>query len=64
MNGDRTEFEQASEEKELSLFGEFFYFLKENKVWWMAPILLVLAGVGLLVLLGGSGAAPFIYTLF
>lgn len=48
----------------VSLAQEFFEFLKTNKMWWMAPIVvvaLVLAGV---VLLGSTGAAPFIYTLF
>lgn len=48
----------------VSLTQEFFEFLKTNKMWWMAPIVivaLVLAGV---VLLGSTGAAPFIYTLF
>ncbi len=64
MSDEKSEFEQASEEKSDSLVAEFLYFLAENKAWWMVPILLVLGGVGLLVVLGGSGAAPFIYTLF
>ena len=60
----KTEFESLGEEKPLNLAYEFAYFLAENKKWWLAPIILVLAGVGLLVLLGSTGAAPFIYTLF
>ncbi len=47
-----------------SLVGEFTAFLKENKKWWLAPILIAILGLGLLVLLGGTAAAPFIYTLF
>ena len=47
-----------------SLVGEFVAFLKENKKWWLAPILIASLGLGLLVLLGGTAAAPFIYTLF
>ena len=47
-----------------SLVGEFWSFLKENKKWWLAPILISILGLGLLVLLGGTAAAPFIYTLF
>ena len=47
-----------------SLAGEFTDFLKENKKWWLAPILIAILGLGLLVLLGGTAAAPFIYTLF
>ena len=44
--------------------GELFAFLRENKKWWIAPILLSILVLGLLVLLGGGAAAPFIYTLF
>ena len=54
---------QASGDR-ASLVGEFFAFLKENKKWWLAPILIAILGLGLLVLLGGTAAAPFIYTLF
>lgn len=58
------EFEQLGHEQELSLIGEFWVFIKENKAWWMIPILLVLGGLGILVMLSSTGAAPFIYTLF
>jgi hypothetical protein len=54
---------QASQERS-SLAGEFIDFLKDNKKWWLAPIIFSILGLGLLVLLGGSAAAPFIYTLF
>jgi len=47
-----------------SLVSEFVGFLSENKKWWLAPILIAILGLGLLVLLGGTAAAPFIYTLF
>ena len=60
----KSEFEKAGEEKQLSLFEEFRLFVMENKKWWLIPILLVLGLVGLLVVLGSTGAAPFIYTLF
>lgn len=43
---------------------EFMVFLKENKKWWLMPIVLAVLVMGLLVLLGSTGAAPFIYTLF
>ena len=46
------------------LGGEFVAFLKDNKKWWLAPIIISILGLGLLVLLGGTAAAPFIYTLF
>jgi len=54
---------QATEERS-SLVGEFTDFLKDNKKWWLAPIVIAILGLGLLVLLGGTAAAPFIYTLF
>ncbi len=58
------EFVEAGQEKPLSLPREFLLFIVENKKWWLIPIVVVLALVGLLVVLGSTGAAPFIYTLF
>ena len=46
------------------LVSEFWDFLKHNKKWWLLPILIVILALGALVFLSGSGAAPFIYTLF
>lgn len=56
--------EQASHEKETGLVGDFIGFMKENAVWWLTPILVVFGLLGLLLILGGTGVAPFIYTLF
>jgi hypothetical protein len=39
-------------------------FLVQNRKWWLIPIILVFAVVGLLLILGGTSAAPFIYSLF
>jgi hypothetical protein len=49
----------------LAIVKEFLEFLRENKKWWLAPIVvfLLLLG-GLLVLAKGSALAPFIYSLF
>ena len=60
----RTKFEEAGKEQQLSIVQEFLLFIKENKAWWMVPIVVVLGLVGLLVVLSSTGAAPFIYTLF
>ena len=39
--------------------------MKERKKFWLLPALIVLAGVGVLIVVGGSSAAaPFIYTIF
>ncbi len=68
MDGDkdrRSEFSQVAEsEAEQSLFGEFIDFLKTNKKWWLAPIILILLLLSGLLFLSGSAAAPFIYSLF
>ncbi len=55
---------QASHAKERGLLAEFVAFLAENKLWWMAPILIVLGLVGVLFALGATGAMPFLYTLW
>ena len=57
-------FEELSQDKQLGLATEFLMFIKENKIWWMLPIILVLGMVGVLAFLTTTGAAPFIYTLF
>ena len=53
---------ETGEPEELSLPAEFLLFLRENKKWWLLPILLMIALIGLLLALGGSALAPFIYT--
>ncbi|MEM7299056.1 MAG: DUF5989 family protein [Bacteroidota bacterium] len=47
-----------------SFLAEYFEFLKANKKWWLAPIIVVIFLLGMLVVLGGTAVAPFIYTLF
>jgi hypothetical protein len=47
-----------------SVLREFAWFLRDNKKWWLGPIVLALLVLGLLAALGGGAAAPFIYTLF
>ena len=47
-----------------SFLVELFDFVKANKAWMLAPIILVLLAAGLLIILGGTQAAPLIYTLF
>lgn len=67
MAGDessKSKFQEAAQGQEQGLVAEFVQFLKENKKWWLAPILIVLLLMGALILLSGSAAAPFIYTLF
>ncbi len=49
----------------LQVVSELWLFMKENKKYWLAPIVITLVLVGaLLALAQGSAIAPFIYTLF
>ena len=57
-------FEEQAARAESGFFQEFWIFLKENKKWWLLPIFLAFLLMGALLLAGGTGAAPFIYTLF
>lgn len=58
------DFADQAEQSSPGIIREFVDFLRYNKKWWLTPILLVLLLVGTLIALGGTAAAPFIYTLF
>lgn len=64
MKEENESFAEAARRKQKGIFSEFVYFLLHNKKWWLTPIIALLLVVGLLVGLGSSGAAPFIYSLF
>lgn len=64
MRGSANDFEREAVRGRASLVGEFWQFLRTNKKWWLLPILVVFLLLGILMLLGGTAAAPFIYTLF
>lgn len=66
---DAPEQDAASDEEyvpqgRMSIFAEFMLFMKENKAYWMAPILIVMLLLVLLAFFGSTAASPFIYTLF
>jgi hypothetical protein len=60
----REAFSREAEAGQTGLLREFWGFLRDNKKWWLAPIIVILLLFGLLIVLAGTGAAPFIYTLF
>jgi hypothetical protein len=62
--GSPSSFEQEGQGAQKGLVSEFWGFLSANKKWWLAPMVVVLLGLGLLVILSGTAVAPFIYTLF
>ena len=63
-SGRGKDFSRQSENQRTGLVREFIDFLKNNKKWWLAPIVILIVLFGLLVLLSGTAAGPFIYTLF
>ena len=60
----KNDFADLANAPEPGIITEFLQFLSENKRWWLIPILVVLALVGILVFLSSSVVAPFIYPLF
>jgi len=57
-------FEQLAEQASPGFLMEFWDFLRNNKKWWLTPIVVILLMFGALMFLSGTAAAPFIYTLF
>ena len=65
--------EEASEEEAVdgpipviqqSIVAEFFDFIKNNKVWWMTPIIIVLLlMIAFIIFAESSPVLPFIYTV-
>ncbi len=50
--------------RETGLVREYLGFLAHTRKWWLLPIVALLALTAGLVVLAGTGAAPFIYALF
>jgi hypothetical protein len=61
---DRSRFEAAADGEPTSPIADWIAFLKQNKKLWLIPIVATLLLVSGLLLLSGTVAAPFIYTLF
>ena len=61
---DAEKFESFSDRGRMSIWAEFWLFLRYNKKWWLLPIVLVLLALGTIILLGGTAVAPWIYTIF
>lgn len=49
----------------MSFIKDLWAFLKARKKYWLIPIMVMMALLGVLIVLAeGSAVAPFIYTLF
>jgi hypothetical protein len=51
-------------EQNPGFFADLFQFVRQSGKWWLVPMVLVLVLFGVILVLGGTSAAPFIYTLF
>jgi hypothetical protein len=47
-----------------SFLKDLVQFMGRRKKWYLIPVAVVIALFALLVVLGGTAAAPFIYTVF
>ncbi len=58
------EFARLGELNRTSFAGDLYFLLKNNKKWWMLPLIGLLLIFGVLMFLAATGVAPYIYTLF
>ena len=65
MDAEKSDFaQQAKREGKSGFLREIWLWLRDNRKWWLTPIVLLLLIIGVLVVLSSTAAAPFIYTLF
>jgi hypothetical protein len=57
-------FSEEAAGRQRGALAEFLTFAFQNKKWWLTPIIVLLLVASALIVLGGSGVAPFIYSLF
>jgi hypothetical protein len=55
---------QQEEKANMDFLKDLWGFLKHRKKFWLLPIIVIMLIFAALLVLGGSGLAPFIYTLF
>jgi hypothetical protein len=61
----QSEFEKAAAERQHAGFvSELWSFMKENKKWWLLPLIIALLVFAALIFLSGTGVAPFIYQIW
>lgn len=56
------EFLKAAGQEERGLIAEFWSFMAENKIWWLAPILIVFLLVGVLLVIGAGPMSAWLYS--
>lgn len=48
----------------MSLLKELFQFMREQKKYWLLPIVLTVVALGFLIVFSQTAVLPFVYTLF
>ena len=48
----------------LGILGELFLFMREKKLYWIAPIVIILLLMSVFILAGQTALGPFIYAVF
>ena len=64
MSTPENDFEKAARQKQVGIVSEFIDFLKQNKKFWLLPLIIIMLLLSALLFLSSTAAAPFIYTLF
>ncbi len=62
--GEKPELERLAEHRDPGLLRESWALIRSERKWFLVPLLVVFVLVGGLVVLGGTGAAPLLYSLF
>ncbi len=57
-------FSREAQLERSSFVAEYLYLLRKTGKWWLLPMIALLLGLGALMILSSTAAAPFIYTLF
>ncbi len=62
---DVTPQQDLEEGENLSLAAEFIWFLRENKKWWLIPLIVLVLVLGLIALIAAKASvlSPFIYSV-
>jgi hypothetical protein len=63
-NQEKGQFELMAREARTGLLLDFWDFLRDNKKWWLLPIVITILLLGFFVLLSGTPAGSFLYTFF
>ena len=50
--------------KRRSIAAEFWLFIKENKRWWLIPIIILFLILISIAIIGSTGEAPAMYDLY